>query len=388
MDLEKREQLNNLYYEAGNSIQALFDELLLPFELFSNQAVDDLKADDDFFLKFFTYADKFIGNSCENIATWLREKTLVAGVRGTPTVTLASQIRQNVFTPLDNILNNFAVVAKEIGIKIEQANTVTGAATGAIIGQIISGAKGINVNTVVGAVVGYAVQASKIEDLKNKARIALFISIYNFLEESRKVPESLLDYCISLCVGDVVDFELQRNVLNILKANVDNKIDNSTDIINNFISLRQQKKSQPLNHFGTDSGDRQRKKRNIKIFFAVAIFLLVISLIAQVIEKPNQPINNNELGSNTDKEYIDEENIIRAIKTKLREEEIKAKGKSIFETSNYRFTQESSRNYKITFDIYVGNDYFAKGIVDYDINTGNMLLDMKAEESSTSSEGD
>src|SRR6266480_2369865 len=107
----------DVYSKLASIVQDAFDELLKPLEKTRNaeQLLESTTAE-QFFREFLIHADAFAEKSSQELAKTLRQFSVLADVRGTPTTELAKKIRNMCFERLDRILSSYLAALKDLNL--------------------------------------------------------------------------------------------------------------------------------------------------------------------------------------------------------------------------------------------------------------------------------
>jgi hypothetical protein len=217
-------------YEAmAKATQTSVSELIEPFKTASNaEALLRVTSAEDFFQKFLIRADHFTDRCCQEYSKIVRECTIVPDVRGTPTTTLAKQIRAEVFEPLDRILAGYVQSLKQLGFDmgalsagLRESSVIDAAMRGAAVGQVAGGFG--NSGKTLGALNALLQAGAEAEkklallqqrvELLRQAEFITYGKIAEYLEAVIGLPERLLDYGCAKCFGGQVSLEHQRKTL-------------------------------------------------------------------------------------------------------------------------------------------------------------------------------
>ena len=221
------------YSDLARIAQEATEKLLEPFT--QPKEEDQRTPLEDRLLDFLVYADNFTETCCQQFANTLRRTSVLPEVRGTPTTTLARQIREECFSKTDKILASYLEALRGCHVDLQiaagrlQETSVLGAALGgAAQGQLAGGlGKSGAALGIFGAVMAGLSQQEKQRGLLWEQRKALADAknlagrkMVEFLESVRSVTTALLDFGCAKCFGGEVDFALQSEAL----ARVDNAI--------------------------------------------------------------------------------------------------------------------------------------------------------------------
>lgn len=135
------------YRALSQAASTAVDDLLLPFKAMTSadSLLEEVPAD-EFFKKFLVYADRFTDECCQKFAKILRQASILSEVRGTPTLALARQIREENFAKLDSTLVDYVQALRENNIdlgqtvnQLQESSLLGAAMRGAAIGQVAGG---------------------------------------------------------------------------------------------------------------------------------------------------------------------------------------------------------------------------------------------------------
>ena len=235
------------YDAMAKAAQASVGQLLTPFKAAANaDALLKTMSSEDFFKKFLVYADQFSDVCCQEYAKIMRQCTLMPEIRGTPTLTLAKDIRKDVFEPLDGILVSYVEALKQVGIDLGAVSTqlhnssVTDAALkGAAVGQVAGGfgdsgktLGGLNALMQAGAEAErkLALLQQRAELLKQAETMTL-PKIVEYLKAVMKLPERLLDFGCAKCFGGQVSLERQQKATEEVMAAITPQLEAAMSLI-------------------------------------------------------------------------------------------------------------------------------------------------------------
>jgi hypothetical protein len=217
------------YAVMAQVAQSSVAELLIPFKAAADaDTLLDTMSMEEFFQKFLVYADKFSDLCCQNYAKVMRQCALIGEVKGTPTIALAKEIRQQVFEPLDGLLVSYIQILNKLGLDLSQVSaelsgtSITDAALrGAAVGQV-AGGFGSSGKTLGGlnALIQAGVEAEKKlallqqrAELLRQAESITFPKIVEYLKAVADLPERLVDYGCARCFGGEVSLQRQQAAL-------------------------------------------------------------------------------------------------------------------------------------------------------------------------------
>ena len=235
-------------YEAmAQAVQTRVSELLIPFKAAAD-ADGLLKAmtAESFFQKFLIYADKFTDRCCQDYAKIMRQCALVPEVRGTPTLSLAREIRKDVFEPLDGILASYVQALKQLRIdlgavsaELRESSVIDASLTGAAVGQLAGGfgSSGKTLGTI-NALLQAGAEAEKQlallqqrAELSKQAESMTLPKIVEYLKGVKELPERLLDYGCARCFGGQVSLHRQQSVLEPISAMIAHEMEEAICVI-------------------------------------------------------------------------------------------------------------------------------------------------------------
>ena len=113
------------YEQLADAVLTSIGQLLIPFQL--SDPGDGSKPPvippailnrEVFFQRFLIYADKFTDQCCQDFAKIMRRASAVPQVRGTPTVQLAKEIRENAFGAVDRVLISYVSALRDISVNL------------------------------------------------------------------------------------------------------------------------------------------------------------------------------------------------------------------------------------------------------------------------------
>jgi hypothetical protein len=234
------------YDAMAQAAQKSVSELLIPFKA-APDAEGLLRAMsiEEFFRRFIVYADKFTDGCCQDYAKIMRQCAVVPEVRGTPTTTLAKQVRAEVFDTLDSILADYIRALRQLEIDLTNVSSelrgssmVDAAMKGAAIGQL-AGGLGSSGQTLgaINALLQAGVEAEKqlallqqrLELLK-QAQSMTFPKIVEYLKAVSVLPERLLDYGCAKCFGGQISFDHQRRALEAISTVVAQEMESAINL--------------------------------------------------------------------------------------------------------------------------------------------------------------
>lgn len=222
-------QQEDTYSQMARVIQTGISELVAPFK--DAGTADNLLRKStvgDFFQTFLVHADQFTEKCCQQYAGIIRSNATLSDVRGTPTVSLAKQIRTEVFEPLDRILAGYVESLAQIGLDLRivstqlgSSNIINSALSGAAVGQFAGGfgnsgktLGGINAVIQAGAEAQRKlVLQQRMAAMSDQERFMTYRRMAEFLDALLGLPERLLDYGCAKCFGSNVSLERQRTEL-------------------------------------------------------------------------------------------------------------------------------------------------------------------------------
>ncbi len=223
------QQQEDAYSQMAGAIQTGISELVAPFK--EAGTADNLlrkSSVGDFFQTFLIHADRFSEKCCHQYAGIIRSNASIPDVRGTPTVSLAKQIRTEVFEPLDRILAGYVESLTRMGLDLRVisaqlggSNIINSALSGAAAGQV-AGGFGNSGKTLGGAnaVIQAAAEAQRrlvlqqrMAAMSDQERFMTYRRMAEFLDALLGLPEKLLDYGCAKCFAGGVSLERQRTVL-------------------------------------------------------------------------------------------------------------------------------------------------------------------------------
>jgi ribosomal protein L40E len=215
---------DSMYTQLSQMLQKPVGEILSFLEMMIEVGA---LATDSFVMDFLAAANGFTERCCSSCAELLRHSSRLPEVRATPTVTLANQIRAEVFLKCDAILEQCrqhlqAGVNAIARVPSQEPGLISTALQGAATGQLAAGLgrHGKTLGTV-GAVLAVGEQWSR--------RTALLAAQLDAAEQAQaaargKIPEylgamipglcqDLFDYGCAKCLGAEIDFKAQEEAL-------------------------------------------------------------------------------------------------------------------------------------------------------------------------------
>lgn len=212
------------YSELGQAFILSVGNLLAPFD--SIRASDGQHAPslEEFFKTFLVHANEFTEQCCHNFASGIRQHSIVQDVRGTPTNSLARQMRAEVFEKLDGVLKSYIGDLANLNLDLQQTfvdlsntNTFNAAMSGAAVGRLVGGfGSGGNIGAAAGGLLGLAgekVQQAHLiiqqANLIEQARQSAVAHIVEYLRGVQELPRTFIDYTGAKCCGSQIDFALE-----------------------------------------------------------------------------------------------------------------------------------------------------------------------------------
>lgn len=225
------------YKELADIVEEATIKLL---QLFTDaQAGTDEGEVDGLFLKFLIEADYFTEKCCQQYAVTLRRASILPEVRGTPTTTLAMQIRENCFSKTDGVLTSYLDALNGCHIdlqvaveKLKESSVLGATLKGAALGQLAGGfgKTGAKLGAVNAAITGFAERDKQRELLweqtkaQEDAKRAAGSKIVDYLTVVNDVIRSLLDFGCAKAFGGQVDLDLEASALNGIEEAVRERI--------------------------------------------------------------------------------------------------------------------------------------------------------------------
>lgn len=228
------------YLAIANLIKSAVDQIVLPFDQATNEfsRTPEFNAN-AFFRQFFIYADKFTDQCCQELANLLRKHSVLAEVRGSPTINIAKQIREGVFGRLDAVLAEYVKIIKNVQIELDNVSATGSAIHGAAVGRVIAGfGKSGDKGAFYGALLGAASAADQKTKLEIDVLKTGFAQITKYLEEVTRIPGNLIDYTSAKLFGDRVNFELQKTAQAIISNSVTENMTRCGSIAEKFAAYQ------------------------------------------------------------------------------------------------------------------------------------------------------
>jgi len=219
----------SIYTQLSQTLQKPVDEMLSFMETaIRTGAFASAERANLFLVDFLAKANGFTERCCRSYAELLRHCSRLPEVRGTPTVTLANQIRAEVFPKCDAILeqcqrhlHSSADIIATVSARPQEPGLMTRALQGAATGRLAAGL-GKHGKTVgaVGAVLAMSEQWNRrtallSEHLKaaKRAEDAAQLRVPEYLGAIPQLCQDLFDYGCAKCLGAEIDFNAQRDAL-------------------------------------------------------------------------------------------------------------------------------------------------------------------------------
>ena len=219
----------SIYTQLSQTLQEPVDEMLSFLEMaIRTGAFASAERGNLFLVDFLAKANGFTERCCGSYAELLRHCSRLPEVRGTPTVTLANQIRAEVFSKCDAILeqcqrhlHSSSEIIATVSARPQEPGLLTTALQGAATGQLAAGL-GKHGKTVgaVGAVLAVSEQWNRrtallSEHLKaaERAEDAAQLRVPEYLGAIPQLCQDLFDYGCAKCLGAEIDFNAQRDAL-------------------------------------------------------------------------------------------------------------------------------------------------------------------------------
>ena len=291
-------------YEAmAQAARKSVSELLIPFKAAADaEGLLRAMSTEEFFKRFIVYADKFTDGCCQDYAKIMRQCAVVPEIRGTPTTSLAKQLRVEVFGPLDAVLTDYIQALRQLEIdlggvssELRDSSMVDAAMKGAVIGQL-AGGLGSSGRTLgaVNALLQAGVEAEKRLALLQQ-RLALlkqaesmtFPKIVEYLKAVRELPERLLDYGCAKCFGGQISFERQQRALESISAGIAQELEAAIGLTLALPEAEKRLEQQRLEAI-KEKEDEQKKQRELEfqkpnpgcgvLLLAASVGLLIWSL--------------------------------------------------------------------------------------------------------------
>lgn len=280
-------------YEAmAQAVRAGVSGLLVPFKAAANaEALLRAMSIEEFFQKFLAFADKFSEGCCLDYAKIIRQCASVQEVRGTPTATLAKEVRKQVFENLDKILVSYIQAVRQLGFEMSivsaaltEISLSDAALRGAAIGQLAGGfgSSGKTLASLNAAIQAGAEAEKKLVLLKQKiellkqAQEMTLPKIKEYLEAVQDLPERLLDYGCAKCFGGQVSFDRQQSAVEAVQGDIRGEIETALQLVSGLPKAEALLEQQRLKE-----AEEQRKQKELESKRrspAVAIISIVIAI--------------------------------------------------------------------------------------------------------------
>lgn len=150
---------------------------------------------------------------------------------------MAPRIRQEVFSRLDAVLNQYIQVVNVLGVRYAETSTTGTALTGAVAGKILGGNSTGDVYAVIGGLLGAAKASSDKQNMLSQARLAAYVAIQAYLKELEHLPERLLDFGVALIYGSEVDFDTQSRTLESIENGLLPRIRGCSELVTLFTKV-------------------------------------------------------------------------------------------------------------------------------------------------------
>lgn len=200
-----------------------------------------VEREDEFLSDFFAAALALESQLCADIAHVIRSHTIALDVRGTPTATLARQIRTDTCDRLDSVLADYAATVGRIGITVQSIDTLEGTVKGAVAGKILGEGVG---SAIIGGAFGAAHSVGKKEELCAHARKEAFRLAGDYLQVlDRDLLKVLFDYVCAKGLGSGVNFQTQQTATAALEDAVRPHTDRVKLTVRNLLALWEAKQS-------------------------------------------------------------------------------------------------------------------------------------------------
>lgn len=296
-----RDSRGSAYEALADAVVAAVAQLLMPFPLAdpgdgSAPPVipPPILNREDFFQRFLIYADRFTDQCCQELAKIIRQASLASEVRGTPTIQLAKEIRENAFRALDRVLGSYVIALREISIdladasnKLSETSVFAEGLKGAAIGRVAGGfGKAGNVLAVVGGLAAAGTEASKQAAISQQQQHLLaqasnlpFQKITDYLIEVQSLPDYLLDYACAKCFGGGIDFTQQADAVARVRKSVDERL---AQALHNVVVVPVLEQKQ-RDHAATLANAAAASRRSHQTNKVLALLLLAIAAVFAVI---------------------------------------------------------------------------------------------------------
>lgn len=201
-------------YEAMTAVvSSNLSIVLRPFKTVSDpKTALAVMMDETFLNAFLDSANQFCEQCCSQSSMIMRQCALVPEIRGLPTASLASEIRKEVFEPLDRLATKFE------GLRAELDNLTV------------------------------LLNAGRIDDparryqgmlLLRKSQSLIIGGISEYLGKIEGVAERLLDYCFARSFGAEISFERQHAAVESVQREIQEKINPIIQVLQGIRELDQ-----------------------------------------------------------------------------------------------------------------------------------------------------
>ncbi|MBI4657816.1 MAG: hypothetical protein HY735_03015 [Verrucomicrobia bacterium] len=224
-------------YEAmSGAVISSLQQFLQPFQS-TPDSTYVLKAmtREDFFPKFHRLAHELAQDCCSKLVTIIQSSSRVALVRGTAPSDLAGRIRVTAFQPLEEILAQYAGVAKKIGVLSRNIKAIRDALEQAEAGASSGdrNAEDRKAESGGATVKPWATEAElrRQEASLLQAQAQAFTRMAQYFKRLNEFPVGLLSYACDKCYAGEVNYPLQLEQVARIQAEIRGHLTNAMETL-------------------------------------------------------------------------------------------------------------------------------------------------------------